>query len=219
MSFRLHDLVLITLLLLGCVGLAAWWTIHLQSLDTLSWKSLPPDTPTLPRFDNATASTGNQTLERPLFWESRRPLPPQAATTAAPAPSTTMELLGIVTEDTHRVALLRESKGAPVRRMHQGESINGATIQSIQSDSVILNGSTGLQTLKILRGSQGTPREALISRTSPPKKSADPTPEPAKPALSAEEQTKYGSDEVKKHMENLKRRATEQAQQPATPSQ
>jgi len=222
MSRRPYNLVVLALLLLSGVALAAWWTIQLQPFSTLSWKSLPPDISALPRFDNTLETTGNQTLERPIFWESRRPLPPQNVATASTTPLIPMELLGIVTEGTRRVALLRALKGTPplpVHRMHLGESFNGTTIQSINTDSVTLKSSNGLQVLRILRGSQGAPRETLVPSAKQIDKALDSPPEQAKSALSAEERTKFGSDELKKHMENLKRKAAGQAQPPVTPPQ
>jgi len=225
MSRRPYNLVVLALLLLSGVALAAWWTIQLQPFNTLSWKSLPPDISALPRFGNTleTETTGNQTLDRPLFWENRRPLPSQNVTAASTTHLVPMELLGIVTEGSRRVALLRALKGTPplpVHRMHLGESFDGATIQSINTDSVTLKSSNGLQILRILRGSQGAPRETLIPSEKQIDKASYSPPEQAKPALSATELTKPGSDELKKHMENLKRKAAGQAQPPtSTPHQ
>lgn len=184
----------------------------MQPLNNLSWKTLPPEIPALPNFDALPLATTNQSLERPLFWESRRPQAPQASAPTRVAAPVPMELLGIVSEGTQRVALLRPTQGTLpllVHRMHQGESYNGMIIQRVDADSVTLSGSNGLQILKMVRGSAGQPKQAL-------KTDADQTGvQQEKPAVPAELRSRFGSDELKKHIENLKRKAAEQANPPA----
>ena len=214
MSLRPYNLTVLALLLLSSLGLATWWIIQLQPLSSLSWKTLPPDIPVVPRFDNAPTATNNQSLSRPLFWESRRPMPPQAPTSQATGVPAPMELLGVVTEGSRRIALVRTLKGTPplpVQRLHLGETFNGMSLQAINEDNIVLKGSNGSQTLKILRGSQGAPRETLVRavKQTDTDTANTPPPERSKSVLSAEERTKLGSDELKKHIENLKRRAAE----------
>ncbi|HES75622.1 MAG TPA: hypothetical protein ENO09_01290 [bacterium] len=156
MNLRLSTLILLALLLVGSLGLAAWWSLKLQPLNNLSWQTLPPDIPALPNFESLPQALGGQTLERPLFWESRRALAPVATQTKDSQTPVPMELLGIVSEGTQRVALLRPLQGTPpllVRRLHAGETFNGLTIQSIDTDRVTLESRDGLQVLTLKRGS------------------------------------------------------------------
>lgn len=224
MNSRSQNLILFVLLFVSSLGLFAWWAPQLQRIQDTHWTPIPPELPTLPGFheQNGSLPPATQSYERPLFWESRRPRPTQNKTAASNGSLASIELLGIVTEGTARVALLRVHKAPPplpAQRLHVGDSINGTTIQSIDTDSVTLKSPNEIRTLKILRGSQGAPKEILA----PQVKQTDSAPsrpiEQTKPPMSVEERAKSGSDELKKHMENLKRKAAGQAQPPATSSQ
>ena len=157
MRLQAHDLILSALLLVSSIGIFTWWSVQLHPLNNVSWTAIPPDIPGLPSFDDPQLSTSHQTVERPLFWESRRPLSPQASTTAQNAPPVPMELLGIVTEGDKRVALLRPLQGTQpflVYRLHQSESHNGMVVQNIGRDRVTIGSTSGMQTLTIQRGSK-----------------------------------------------------------------
>ena len=124
MSLRPYNLTVLALLLLSSLGLATWWIII----------------PVVPRFDNAPTATNIQSLSRPLFWESRRPMPPQAPTSQATGVPAPMELLGVVTEGSRRIALVRTLKGTPplpVQRLHLGETFNGMSLQAINEDNIV----------------------------------------------------------------------------------
>jgi hypothetical protein len=197
-----HNLILLTLLLISSLGLAAWWSAQLRPLNNLSWKAIPPEIPALPIFDTAPIASSNQSLERPIFWESRRPQAPQKNVMppiAAPVP---MELLGIVSEGNQRVALLRPLQGTPpllVRRMHQGESYNGMTIQRIDNDRVTLDSANGPQIIPLKRGSQNP------NANKPAKLSAPQTIETTRSKL---------PDALQQRIDELKNKAAQQAQQP-----
>jgi len=203
MKLHLHNLILLTLLLISSLGLVAWWSAQLHPLNNLNWKVIPPEMPVLPNFDTALLATGNQSLERPLFWESRRPQAVQtnlALPSAAPVP---MELLGIVSEGERRVALLRPLQGTPpllVRRLHQGESYNGMTLQRIDNDRVTLDGANGPQILSLKRGSQNP------NANQPAKLSAPQTIEATRSKLPTA---------LQQRIDELKSKAAQQAQQPA----
>jgi len=155
MKISRHDFILTIFIVTGGLGLFAWWSTQVQTLGHLNWKALPPDVPALIPLSNTPPTSGTQAIERPLFWESRRPLPLQAAPTTAAA--TPLELLGIVTEGEQRVALLRPQQGTPplrVRRLRIGDNYNGATLQDIGTDQVTLKGANGVEVIKIKRGSQ-----------------------------------------------------------------
>jgi len=202
MKLQLHNLILLSLLIISGLGLAAWWSAQLQPLHSLNWKTISPEIPTLPNFDTHPPAAGNQSLERPLFWESRRPQAPQttvAPPIAAPVP---MELLGIVTEGDQRVALLRPLQGTPpllVRRLHQGENYNGMTLQRIDNDRVTLDGANGSQIITIKRGSQN------LNANQPAKLSAPQTIEATRSKLPVP---------LQQRIDELKSKAAQQAQQP-----
>ena len=208
MKLSPSTLLLFTLLLFGSLGLAAWWSMKLQPLNQLSWKTLPPDIPALPNLQPAPAIQGGQTLERPIFWESRRPMPPAIANPTPPVQAPVpMELLGIVGEGTQRVALLRPLQGTPpliVRRLRAGESFSGMMLQSIDIDRVTLNGANGLQVLTLKRGSENPLNQQ------PAKLSAPQTIEATRQKLPAD---------LQKRIDELKTKAANQAQQAITQPQ
>jgi len=151
-----HNLVLTSFIVISGLGLFAWWFSHLQTLSSLNWKALPPEVPALTPPGNMHLTTDTQAFERPLFWESRRPLTASAPQTDD-KPTTSMELLGIVSEREQRIALIRLLQAPPpqsVRRLHIGESYNGMTLQSITNDRVTFEGASGSKTLQLKRGSQ-----------------------------------------------------------------
>jgi len=198
---------LLALLLISGLGLFAWWATQLQLLNNQNWTSLPPDIPALPVIDTNNQNISNfaQTLERPLFWESRRPLPLQVSSTTTTA-AVPMELLGIVSEGDQRVALLRPLQGTPpllVRRLRQGESYSGMTLQSIDNHQVTLETASGIQTLQLKRGSQNSNFKQQPAKLSAPD-SIKITRENTPPA-------------PQNRIDELKTKATPQAQPPTPP--
>jgi len=186
-----YNLTLFALLLVSSVGIFAWWIAQLHPLNNINWTAIPPDISALPSFDNAQSSTSLQTIERPLFWESRRPLSPQTSITTQNAPPVPMELLGIVTEGDRRVALLRPLQGAQpniVYRLHQGENHNGTVVQNIDRDRVTISSTSGIQTLTMQRGSKNSgfkrqptkPSEPQFVEATPAKPTDIKTEEPTK---------------------------------------
>ena len=155
MKLQRQHIVLLTLILVGSLSLFAWWSAQVQQLKATTWKTLPPELTPLPQLAPLQPESGNQSLERPLFWESRRPLAPQAAaTTAATVP---LELLGIISEGNLHIALLRPLQGTPplrAQRLRVGDNYNGITLQDINHDQVTLKGANGIEVLRIQRGSQ-----------------------------------------------------------------
>jgi len=203
MKLYRHNLILLTLLLISSLGLAAWWSAQLSPLNNLSWKTIPPEIPALPNFDIAPLAAGNQSLERPIFWESRRPQTPQKNVMPPIAAAVPMELLGIVSEGDQRVALLRPLQGTPpllVRRLHQGENYNGMTIQRIDNDRITLDSANGSQIITLKRGSQNP------NANQPAKLSAPQTIETTRSKL---------PDALQQRINELKSKAAQQAQQPA----
>ena len=166
MNIRPLQLVFLTSILFGGAGLVAWWSTHLPALHNLHWKALPPGIPELPNLTQAITNDDSQMIDRPLFWESRRPLTQTSTPSATPQNSSPIELVGIVSEGAQHIALLRtlpSTPQQPVRRLRPSETINGMTIQSIGMDRVTLYGSNGIQVLTLKRGGQNaaqTPAKA-----------------------------------------------------------
>jgi len=202
MKPHLHNLILLIALIIGGLNLAFWWSNQLQSLNTPNRKTQPPAIPNLPNLNLASSIVGNQTHERPLFWESRRPLPSETKSSATII--TPFELLGVVSEGSQRVALLRPLKGEPpvlVHRLHVGESYNGVTLQAIDTDQVTLKNANGVETLHLKRGSQNP-----NFSNQPAKLSAPQTIEATRSKL---------PDALQKRTDELKAKAALQAQQPS----
>ena len=230
MMLRPHNIALIALLLITSLSLFIWWATNIQRLSNLNWQPLPPDTPTLPNFGLRTANltTSTQSLDRPLFWESRRPqTEPTSRTTQPTAAPVPMELLGIVSEGNQRIALLRPLQGtAPllVQRLRQGDSAQGINIQSIDNNSVTIQSINGTQTLKIVRGSLSQPKQQLQpgntqsiemptmaspNATLPDKINTDGQ---IRPRQTAQERSEQMNKDIQKHIENLKRKSAQQDQ-------
>lgn len=162
MTPLLRNTLLLGVLLLGGTGLYAWWYQAIQSVHSLHWGSIPPELPSPVNVPVTTHDVAalRETRERPLFWASRRPLAPAMAEQSTTG---SLDLLGIVTEKSGRIALVRTGDAKPsdnIRRLHEGETIGVLTLQSIGHDSIILAGPAGLQTLKLKRG--GTPLPAQL---------------------------------------------------------
>jgi len=156
MNTQRHNIILMVLFFVGSISLTAWWNSKLPSMLATTWKSIPPEIPYIHQLSPLKADSGNASLERPLFWGTRRPRPPQNATSEA-STSVPMELLGIAIEGNQRTALLRPKQGTPpltVLRLHQGQSASGITLKSIDNDQVMLETASGTQTLQLKRGSQ-----------------------------------------------------------------
>jgi len=201
MKLQRHNLVLLALLLVLGLSLFAWWGAKFQQLKATTWKSIPPELSPLPQTAPPQPTNGNPSLERPLFWESRRPLPTQAtpnATAASP-----LELLGIVTEGAQRVALLRPLQGTPplqVHRLRVGDNYNGTTLQEIDNDQVTLKGTSGVETIKIKRGSQNPGFSNQPAKLSAP--------------ASIEITREKPQSTPQNRIDELKAKAAQQAQQP-----
>lgn len=151
-----HNLILTSLIVISGLGLTYWWIIHLQTLSSLNWEALSPEVPVLTPLGNTYLTTDSQAIERPLFWESRRPLAASAPQTDSKS-NNSMELLGIVSVGGERVVLIRQLQAPSsqsVHRLHIGESHNGMTLKSISNDRVTFEGASGSKTLQLKRGSQ-----------------------------------------------------------------
>jgi hypothetical protein len=77
-------------------------------------------------------------VERPIFSQSRRPVPPPAnAGPQIPAPTLDFELTGVVISSSERFALVHMSKGGGVVRVGQPASVSGWEVIAIEPDRVL----------------------------------------------------------------------------------
>jgi hypothetical protein len=153
-----------TTLIASCVGLAlvliAEWFLFAPS----STPSLPAptagteiDAPSAqgPDFQLPALEQFAETVERPLFSESRRPGPkdaPAGETTQAPteAPSQ-MKLSAVVLAPGHQIAVLKNIATGKLQRVGKGEEWNGWTVKEVRRDSAVLNNQGQEQILKLIR--------------------------------------------------------------------
>ncbi len=131
---------------------------------TAHWQAPPPKPPVLSQstaaqqLQNASATAGNYAAitERPLFWPSRRPPPPEVV--QAPQPVVDFlknaELLGTFTSQQGGGAILRLSKKGKVIRIQQGETVNGLTLVAVNSVSAQFGSNGRTQTLMLTYAKQ-----------------------------------------------------------------
>lgn len=93
----------------------------------------------------------HDTVRRPLFEKKRRPVEPPARVTAAPAPPpavpkravdpNALTLLGVLTSDgpgTGAIALMRRNQTGQNVRLQEGDTVDGWTIERIESARVLI---------------------------------------------------------------------------------
>jgi hypothetical protein len=82
----------------------------------------------------------SETVERPLFMETRRPSPPAPPgpppRSEPPAP-VTFQLMGVIESPKGRLALIAEAKGK-YRRLHLKDAIDGWEVTEIRDDRLFL---------------------------------------------------------------------------------
>ncbi len=89
----------------------------------------------------APADASREVTERPLFFRSRRPLPPEPPAVAEPRPEPqpplTFALVGTIVTGPTRVALVKPEKAASVE-LAVGQSLEGWTLTTIDADRVMV---------------------------------------------------------------------------------
>lgn len=177
MSALLQSRVLTVALLAVCVGLGA------GVLDSLDERRSPAATaparvaiakpraaakadPTSGFAGLPDINTLTETVERPLFEQSRRPpSEPEVANEGPPVPLHVF-LSGIVIADGKRYAHIRSDNDARVRVLSEGDAVDRWRIQSILPDRVVL--SSGDRTEEILL------KDKEPERAAPPRRRAGP---------------------------------------------
>lgn len=102
-----------------------------------SAEAVVPPVPEAPVFDMREEESFSVILERPLFSPSRRPVGP-APSSAAPAESTGLALLGIASGAGRSIALIRATAGTPAIKAEEGEEVAGWQLTKIAAGEVVL---------------------------------------------------------------------------------
>ena len=177
------DAVKIIFLINGLLIVAALMTALRH---TAHWQAPPPKLPVLSQstaaqqLQNTSAGNYAAITERPLFWPSRRPPPPEVVQATQPVVDflKNAELLGTFTSQQGGGAILRLSKKGKVIRIQQGETVNGLTLLAVNSVSAQFGSNGRTQTLMLTYAKQSD------APASPPRPAGAPTLEaqPAPPA-------------------------------------
>jgi hypothetical protein len=101
-------------------------------------------TSSLPRLEDMRA-----TIERPLFLATRRLAPELPQAPAEGLMFGRYRFGGVVVAPGQRMLLLRPAEGGPIRRVREGEMIEGLRIERIARDRVVVSGRNGPQELPI----------------------------------------------------------------------
>ena len=92
-------------------------------------------------------------VARPLFTVDRRPFVPPTEETEPvslpPGPSVEFELTAIVTSAAARMALLKTSSSAEVRKVTVGQAIDGWTLVEVREDGIVLRNGTDVRVLEL----------------------------------------------------------------------
>lgn len=95
----------------------------------------------------------SELVERPLFFNERRPVVPGEGTTEEPEAEKkalkeiTLKLIGIINTPDSVYALFQDPKAKPdesqFKHLKQGDDVNGWTLKEIKTDRVIISSTTG----------------------------------------------------------------------------
>jgi hypothetical protein len=89
----------------------------------------------------------SEVLKRPLFLENRRPVEPAPPIESVPEVGD-FSIAGIVVSKTNRHVLVRAAEAGAVKRVHEGETINGWSVEKILADRVLLRRGEELEEMK-----------------------------------------------------------------------
>jgi hypothetical protein len=106
----------------------------------------------------APLATLREVVERPLFSETRRPVPPEAPKETAPTKPLAASVLGIFLAPGARRAVLEVGQPPQVMRVGEGDRVEGWTVSRIASDSVELARGSARQEIRVKdRSAKGGP--------------------------------------------------------------
>jgi hypothetical protein len=137
-------------LALLCAILAAALIVELTTGDE-DIAEVPPAKPqprkpeqeaeTQPGFVMPPEDTYTEVSERPLFLQSRRPLPPEMMTkeeTPAEMSRAEFVLSGVILTGTLRMAFLQSQSSPKIARVEEGQEFEGWTVEAIHPNKVIM---------------------------------------------------------------------------------
>ncbi len=149
-AYRL-PLVFALLCCLVAVGLALQWYYVTKNEQWLKQQLKKPMTSSIvladPPEDNlllGDQSKYEEMMERPLFIESRRPLPKQQAEAvieavipAAPLSELAVKFTGFINVPNGIIALIQDVKTRKYHRLHKGEQLNDWVLTELHPDKVV----------------------------------------------------------------------------------
>lgn len=95
----------------------------------------------VPAIGRVAAAATQGIIERPLFFASRRPVPPEPPAVAEarpePVPPLDFTLVGTILTGSSRVALVKPDKTAPVE-LALGQLVGGWTVSAIDADRIMV---------------------------------------------------------------------------------
>jgi general secretion pathway protein N len=100
-------------------------------------------------------ATYAEVTRRPLFSATRQPPPPEAGQDLL-GKSSSFVLLGIILAPDDKAVLIQHGHPAEIARLHEGQAVEGWTVQSILPDRITLQHGASEVELK-LRDRPGTP--------------------------------------------------------------
>ncbi len=176
-------------LVLSLLMVAEWLYLRHQRQQSVATASTgpapPPESELVPdRFSLPPLSQYPQTVERPLFMETRRPNPPVSAT-ATPkleaAPPVNFKLMGVLATPEGKMVLIADAKGK-YRRLKTKDAYEGWEIADIQSDRVVLEQAGFTEDLKLLKKGPKPPLKPGQPPAQSPQAPSASTPQAVQPA-------------------------------------
>jgi general secretion pathway protein N len=96
----------------------------------------------------------SEIVERPLFSDSRRPAPDEPEVIAEPEPEVEeqeLTLIGVMVTPNLQMALVEADEQGEVARLKIGETTNGWTLESVESNKVVLRKGESVRELPLVR--------------------------------------------------------------------
>jgi hypothetical protein len=142
------------------------------------------------------AEASREIVDRPLFFASRRPLPPEPPPVVEarpePEPPLNFVLVGTILTDSSRTALVKPEKMPPLE-LAPGQSLGGWIVSAIDVDRIMVrHGATeqllGLRDFGAPKAQPAVTRAPVAARPPPPAPAAQPA-APPNPSGAARRQT------------------------------
>lgn len=131
-----------------------------------------------------------ETVNRPLFIPTRRPVPVAATAASGAMAKGSFTLQGVIVASGVRTAILREKASGRLHRVQQGREVNGMTVAQIEPDRVLLR--QGEDQEMVVMSVQKAPGSPGASAAQGPFPGTSPAGIAANPALGALSQNPAG---------------------------